>query len=47
MEERGDVRSKQGDTVNDTFEPSRALMFDAKTEALFGIRRPFSHTFDG
>jgi lactose/L-arabinose transport system ATP-binding protein len=32
VEERGDVRSKQGDTVGLTFEPERALMFDAKTE---------------
>ena len=32
VEERGDVRSKQGDTVGVTFDASRALMFDAKTE---------------
>ena len=32
VEERGDVRSKQGDAVGVTFEPNRALMFDAKTE---------------
>ncbi len=32
IEERGDVRSKQGDKVGLTFEPHRALMFDAQTE---------------
>jgi lactose/L-arabinose transport system ATP-binding protein len=32
VEERGDVRSKQGDKVGLTFDSHRALMFDAKTE---------------
>jgi lactose/L-arabinose transport system ATP-binding protein len=32
VEERGDERSKQGDRVGLTFEPKRALMFDATTE---------------
>ena len=31
-EERGDDRASEGDTVNITFEPRRAMMFDAATE---------------
>ena len=31
VEERGDVRSKEGDKVGLSFEPERAMMFDHKT----------------
>ena len=31
-EERGDERAKEGDTVDISFEPRRAMLFDAKTE---------------
>jgi lactose/L-arabinose transport system ATP-binding protein len=33
VEERGDERSREGDTVGITFDPSRVLLFDAQTEA--------------
>ena len=33
VEERGDDRAKAGETIDITFEPQRAMLFDAKTEA--------------
>ena len=33
VEERGDERARAGDVVNVSFEPRRAMVFDAKTEA--------------
>jgi lactose/L-arabinose transport system ATP-binding protein len=33
VEERGDVRSRTGDRVGLSFDPARAFLFDAETEA--------------
>ena len=33
VEERGDDRAREGDTVDISFEPRRAMVFDAQTEA--------------